>query len=102
MATITLPIRQTNQLQKMVGLIGRKAPQSLLIKTRFGIHTFGVRFPIDVLVLDKHGGVVRRKQSLLPNRVFFWNPQFDTVVELPQGTIQDKGIKKGDIVHLSY
>jgi len=72
---------------KILGLIGKDKPQTLLIRTRFGIHTFGVKFPIDVLVLDDNFKVVGVKKNLLPNRFFFWNPLYDKVLECPKGTI---------------
>lgn len=79
----------------MVGLIGAKKPYPLLIKTRFGIHTFGMRFPIDVVVLDKNNRVVLIKENMQPSMLLFWKPTFDTVLELPRGEIRSKNIKKG-------
>ena len=51
-----------------MGLIG-KDPTPLFFKTRFGIHTFGVITPIDVLILDKNYKVVKIK-ALLPLGLF--------------------------------
>lgn len=87
-------------LQKSVGLIGQNAPKSILIKTRFGIHTFGMKFPIDVLILDKNQQVVQLKQNMVPNRLFFWNPRYNLLLELPVGLIKKKGIKKGSKIKI--
>ncbi len=101
MNNITLHVVYAKTLkEKTVGLIGTRKPQAMLFKTRFGIHTFGVRFPIDVLILDNNNIVVSLKQSLQRNRLLFWNPWFDTVVELPQETIKEKNIKKGDQIKI--
>lgn len=97
-ASISLRVKQTNLLEKILGLIGKKNPESLMLRTRFGIHTFGVKFPIDLVVLDKKKTVVKLKKSLQPNNVFFWNPVFDTILELPQGTIQKKAIVLGTTI----
>lgn len=75
--------------QSFVGLIGQKNPQPVLIKTRFGIHTFGLKFPITVLVLKKQEEeniykVIQIKQNLLPNHFFFWNPKYNLILEFPQ------------------
>lgn len=78
--------------EKTLGLLRYKKPESLLLRTRFGIHTFGLTYPIDVLVLNKHHRVIALKERLKPNRVFFWNPKYNAVVELPQGTIAQKKI----------
>jgi len=60
----------------------------MLLKTHFGIHTFGMGYPIDVLVLDKKNNVAAMKKNVKPNRIFLWNPKFQTVIELPAGTIK--------------
>ena len=66
-----------------------------MLETRFGIHTLGLKFPIDALVLDSQKKVVAFKESLYPNRIFIWNPRFNIVLEMPIGTIQKYNIKKG-------
>jgi len=85
---------------KALGLINSKKAFPVLIKTRFGIHTFGLRFPVDVLVLDKGNKVVRTSINLRQNRFFMWNPKFYTVIELPQGQIIKKNIKLGDTIKI--
>lgn len=55
---------------KTVGLLGAKSAYPVLMKTRFGIHTFGMKFPIDALVLDKKSRVVKICENLKPNGVF--------------------------------
>lgn len=72
---------------KTTGLIGTSDEISAMFKTRFGIHTFGMRRAIDVLILDKHNRVVTMRRNLVPNRIFLWNPRYDYVLELPEGTI---------------
>ncbi|HSW96989.1 MAG TPA: DUF192 domain-containing protein [Candidatus Saccharimonadales bacterium] len=98
---ISLQVKKTQtNLEKIVGLIGKKQSYPLLIETRFGIHTFGVRFPIDVVILDKKFHVRDLYVSMKPNRIFLWNPLFPYVIELPKGTIATKKIKKGEKVKL--
>jgi uncharacterized protein len=83
----------TNLKEKIQGLIGKDEPEALMIKTHFGIHTFGLKFPIDVLILN-HRNIVRSvKENLRPNRIFLWNPLYKKVIELPAGTISKKRIK---------
>lgn len=71
-----------------------------MIKTRFGIHTFGVRFTIDVLILDKKNKIASIKENLKPNRIFLWNPAYEKVIELPRGTIKKYSLKLGDAIKL--
>lgn len=90
-----------NMIQRMTGLIGKHTAHGLVINTRFGIHTFGLKFPIDVLVLDNDGHVMSMKKHLKPHRVFFWNPMHDIVLELPEGTIDENNIEKGSKIDLT-
>lgn len=85
-----------NWKDKTIGLIGTKKPQSLLLRTHFGIHTFGMRYPIDVLILNSQNKVVALKENLKPNRMFLWNPHYDNVLELPKGTINKSKTQLGD------
>lgn len=73
--------------EQTIGLLRYKIPSAMLIKTRFGIHTFFMQYPIDVLVLNDANCVVKLKQNMRPNALLFWNPQHGTVLELPSGTI---------------
>lgn len=88
-------IQTKNVLEKAIGLIG-KEPQTLILRTHFGIHTFGMNYPIDVLVINKHHRVVALKEKLKPNRIFLWNPKYDFIIELPKGTIEKTHTELGD------
>lgn len=100
---ITLFVKKARNLkEKVIGLIGKEKPASLLIKTRFGIHTFGLKFPIDVLILDKSNKIISIKRNLKPKRIFMWNPIYYKVLELPDGTIDKKKIKINDTVNLKF
>jgi len=81
--------------ERTFGLVGKKKPYPLLIQTRFGIHTFFLKFPIDVAVLDKNNRIVKLRQNLAPNRIFVWNPKYDKVLELPEGTVKKFHLTRG-------
>jgi len=98
---ITLLVKEAETLgDKSIGLLSAKKPYALMLRTRFGIHTFGMKFAIDVVVLDQKGRVVGMKENLLPNRFHFWNPSYDTIVELPTGTIAVKKIDVGQKIRI--
>jgi len=84
--------------ERLFGLVGKDGKKSLLLHTRFGIHTFGMPRPIDVLVLDQQNRVIKLRSNLPPNRIFLWNPKYSTVIELPEGTIERTDVKLGDAV----
>jgi len=83
----TLNVKKLNWLKAIIGLIGKNKPEPILFKTRFGIYTFFMRFPIDVIILDNKYKVVKLKENLKPNSIFVWNPKYNIVLELPAGTI---------------
>lgn len=100
---ITLTVYHVkSQFQKIVGLIGPDLHKSIFFNTRFGIHTFGMRFPIDIIILNKYFRVVKMRQNLIANRLFFWYPKYDKVIELPAGTIKQKGIQIGSKIRLKF
>ncbi len=72
---------------QILGLLKKSNPRSLLFKTNAGIHTFGLSEDIDVIVIDTNFKIVKFKKSLKPNSIFFWNPKYNCVIELPKGTI---------------
>jgi uncharacterized membrane protein (UPF0127 family) len=70
------------------GLLLKSNPRSLLFNTRFGIHTFGLKSPIDVIILADNFRVVKMSKNLKPNCLFFWNPKYSIVLELPANSIE--------------
>src|SRR4051812_10626140 len=59
---------------RLLGLAFRRAPprgHALLIPRCRSVHTFGMRFPVDIAFLDERGSVVRLERSVPPRRVLF-------------------------------
>lgn len=89
-------------LRRMVGLLGRSelgAGEGLWIRPSSGVHTIGMRFPIDVVGLDKNHRVVRLWKYLRPYRITSVSAALRSVVELPPGRIAECQIQVGDLVH---
>jgi len=98
---IELKVKTLNTLaEKTVGLIDADPVYPVYFTTRWGIHTFGMKSPIDVLILNNDNRVVKLVHALPPNRIFFWNPRYFQVLELPPGTIGEKRIHLGDEVFI--
>ena len=85
---------------KIKGLIGEKTDQAITFNTRFGIHTFLLKKPIDVVVLNKNKQIAVLKSDLEPNRIFLWNIRFNLVIELPQGSLKKSKTELGDTILL--
>ena len=74
--------------------MGVKNIYPVYFKSRGGIHTFFMLSPIDVVILDESNRVVKIAKSLKPNRLFFWNPRYENVLELAAGTINKNKMRK--------
>jgi len=89
---------------RVKGLMFTKEPQPLVIEfpessgTKAPIHTFFVKFPIDVIFLDPNFKVVDMKENL--SKFKFYTPQTlaKYVLELPVGTIRSSGVELSDII----
>ena len=86
-------------ITRMVGLLGKTgldAGRGLWIKPSSGVHTIGMKFPIDVIGLDKNKVVVKLWQRLVPYRITSVSTKLRSVVELPPGRIAECGVELGD------
>ena len=83
------------------GLLFEPTAKPILLYTRFGIHTLFLRFPIDVVILSGDNKIVALKKDLKPFRLFFWNPTYEKVVELPSGTIEKCNLHVGQTYTLN-
>ena len=90
-------------LTQVVGLLGERGLSTgdgLLIIPSQGVHTWGMLFPIDVIVLDDDWKVlaVRNKMpAFRMTRVYF---KAAAVLELPAGTIAATATEVGDAIEL--
>ena len=88
---------------RSIGLLNRKSldeNEALLIKPCNSIHTFFMKFPIDVVFLDKKGKVVKIKESMQPWRLLSSMPRGFMVLELKSRKIQKIRIKVGDLIEI--
>lgn len=88
-------------LDRALGLLVPNNPRNLAFNTRFGIHTFFLKAPIDLLILDTKLKVVILKQNLKPGKLFFWNPSYSWVIELNKNSVRKFQIKEGDRLSIS-
>lgn len=89
---------------KLFGLMGKPAmPNSaaLIIYQTNWIHTFWMRFALDLIYLDREGKVVGLENGLGPNRIGkpFWKAY--TVIELNAGAIAASRTELADRLKIS-
>jgi uncharacterized protein len=86
-------------LSRIVGLLGeRELPRGdgLLILPSQGVHTWGMLFPIDIVVLDRGWNVLalRRRMRAFRMTRLFWKAA--AVLELPPGMLDSTATAVGD------
>lgn len=84
--------------QRLRGLIARpklKSGEGLLITPCNSVHTIGMRYPLDLVFLDKDGGVVKCVTGIQPWRVSAARKARHTL-ELVAGSIAEANIAVGD------
>lgn len=61
------------------------------------VHCLGMRYTIDVALLDRRGRV-RRVRTLRPGRLTWPSPRIRTVVEAPAGALEQWGVQRGSVL----
>jgi hypothetical protein len=88
----------TRPLRRMRGLLGRAslpAGEGILLRPAGSVHTFFMRFPIDVVFLDREDVVVGIEPALAPWRTA-GRRGAKAVVELPAGEANRRGLRVGE------
>jgi uncharacterized membrane protein (UPF0127 family) len=83
---------------RAIGLISTPSlspGEGLWIKSCTSVHTFFMRFPIDILFIGADDTILA-KQTLVPWRVSSWYRKSQTVLELPAGMAEQTGTLPGD------
>ena len=87
---------------RMRGLLGRNGLEpggGMLIDSSPSVHMFFMRFPIDVVFLDRDWKVVGVKHGLRPWRVAGARRAV-AALELPAGAAAASGVREGDVLVL--
>jgi uncharacterized membrane protein (UPF0127 family) len=84
----------------LMGHPGLAPGEGLLIDPCSSVHSFFMRFAIDVVFADKSNRVVGLTPAMPPNRPFAgaWGARY--VIELPAGTIAATGTQIGDVLRI--
>jgi uncharacterized membrane protein (UPF0127 family) len=91
--------RADTPITRFLGLMGRSRLEhghGLLIKPCSSIHTFFMRFPIDVVFVDRQARVVKVAQRVKPWRLLLGGKGAHAVIELPAGALAAAEVNPGD------
>ena len=90
--------------KRLIGLLGQRSlekGEGLILSPSNCIHSFFMRFKIDVIFLDKNGKIVGILPSFKP---FHLSPIFFTAylaIELPENTLKLTQTQVGDIIKIT-
>ncbi|MEU9031232.1 DUF192 domain-containing protein [Streptomyces sp. NPDC048383] len=83
------------------GLLGRDGIEgAMLLAPAASVHTFRMRFPIDVAYLDRHLGVLAVR-TMVPGRLGLPRPRARYVLEAEAGAMGRWGVRAGTRVELT-
>ncbi len=91
-------------LTRLWGLLGREklgTGGGLWIKPSSGVHTVGMKFPIDVVGLDRQMRVVKLWHEIVPFRVTSVSFKVASVLELAAGRIRECLVEIGDVLDVT-
>jgi len=90
-------------LSRLIGLMGRQTMadgSALVLRPCRCVHTFFMRFYIDLVFLDRRGIVVHKIMDMPPFRISPLVRRASLVVELPGGTVRNR-LRPGDILKIA-
>ena len=93
-----------NFLTRLIGLLKRRhlgPEEALWLIPSKGIHTIGMKFPIDVVFLNKANVVVGIISGLVPYRISAVRLRSHSVLELPKDTLKKSRTEIGDELEIS-
>ena|SRR5438067_7829124 len=86
-------------VRRVKGLLGRECledGQGLLFRQCSSLHTLFMRFPIDILFMDKSGKVIRSRSNVRPFKLVAAPFRAYYALELPSEAIHKSSTKVGD------
>ena len=87
--------------RRAVGLLGHAGlptGRGILLVPCASVHTFGMRFAIDVAFLDEDDRVVMTRPALPPGRWAVGGGKAHATLELPAGTLASTDTRAGDFL----
>jgi uncharacterized protein len=93
----------TRHVERAVGLLARSRlnpGEGLLITPCRGVHTWGMRFPIDIVALNEDGVVVDAVADMGPWRIRLPRAGAVNVLELPAGSLSRSNTQVGHQIEM--
>ncbi|MBI5525758.1 MAG: DUF192 domain-containing protein [Deltaproteobacteria bacterium] len=94
----------TSPLSRLKGLLGTASlprGEALVIRPCTGVHTFFMKYAIDVVFVDDGGVVLAVYDTLRPYRATRIFRDAAAAIELPAGAGRESGVKEGDRLEIT-
>lgn len=85
------------RLRGLMFRAGLPAQGGMVIEPNGSVHTFWMRFPIDVVFVDRQNRVVGLVEAMPPNRPYAGARKARRTIELPVGAIRASATQIGDV-----
>ena len=90
------------RLRGLLGATSLQQEEGLILVGEKSIHTLFMKFPIDVLYVDKNYNVIRIDTYMAPYRLGPFVPRSAYVLEMPTGTVTSTATEVGDQLIFEY
>lgn len=90
------------RLRGLLGTASLQKDEGLILVGEKSIHTLFMKFPIDVVYVDKNLKVIRTDSNMAPYRLGPFIGQSAFVVEMPVGVIVSTATEVGDQLKFEY
>ncbi len=96
---VTLALTRAERRRGLLGQDSLGASTALVLSPCWSIHTMFMRFPIDVVFVDRDGRALRIVRELAPWRIAV-APRAHAVIEFPARSLQARDVRVGDELRL--
>lgn len=88
---------------RMKGLLGRRsieADEGLWIRASGSVHTFFMKFPIDLIFVNRNLVVTKTVPNVVPGRFVWKGWSANSVIELQAGFLERNPVRIGEKLHV--
>jgi uncharacterized membrane protein (UPF0127 family) len=96
---VQLAVTRAERRRGLLGRAGMDHSAALVLSPCWSIHTMFMRFPIDVVFVDRGGRAVRIVRDLVPWRIAV-APRAHAAIELAAGSVDARDVRVGDELSL--
>jgi uncharacterized membrane protein (UPF0127 family) len=98
-SAVELALTRAERRRGLLGRTGLDPTAALMLSPCWAVHTTFMRFPIDVVFVDRGGRAVKIVHGLEPWRMAM-APRAHAAIELPAGSLLARDIRLGDELYL--